>query len=294
MARLLYLQARAKPLSFPEWGLRTWRETDDGKSHGGGDNPTFISRMNAIITDPAWNVAYHAPWEDPGFGLSDPDDHPKRQHGVTEARSRYLSLNWRSGPPATSVRPVADAASGVDTDAVPRRPVRVVGPPVPSTATAPKRAAKGVVAYAFGSTPGVVGGVAWSDLRSPHLVSNGYLVCDHAAPLRPSPPASIAPLLGCGVYQRPLDIRISAVQNGTYDAYLTVWENDFPESYSITLQGAVVVANRNSVGAGVWARLGPFRVRVQDHSVRLGSQGWLSNLSGLELRPVATTTTKRR
>ncbi len=61
----------AKPLSIPEWGLQLWTTGDDGLVWGGGDNPAFIERMHAIIADPAWNVAYHAYWEQPGCGLAD-------------------------------------------------------------------------------------------------------------------------------------------------------------------------------------------------------------------------------
>lgn len=62
-----------KPLAFPEWGLQLWADAE-GVVHGGGDNPRFIARMAAIINDPEWDVAYHAFWEDPGMGVSDPDE----------------------------------------------------------------------------------------------------------------------------------------------------------------------------------------------------------------------------
>jgi hypothetical protein len=42
------------PLAIPEWGVCS---RSDG--HGGDDNPLFIEKMHAFITDPANNVAFH-------------------------------------------------------------------------------------------------------------------------------------------------------------------------------------------------------------------------------------------
>jgi hypothetical protein len=89
------------------------------------------------------------------------------------------------------------------------------------------------------------------------------------------------------VYQNPLRVTLRNVVNGTYDAYVTVWENDFPERYDLQLQGQTVAAARESGSAGTWARLGPFRVTVADGTFSLVSVGWLSNLSGVELVPAA-------
>ena len=49
-----FAKDHGKPLAFPEWGLNS---REDG--HGGGDNPYFIERMHAFITEPANRVAFH-------------------------------------------------------------------------------------------------------------------------------------------------------------------------------------------------------------------------------------------
>jgi hypothetical protein len=77
----------AKPLAFPEWGLQLWQERSDGLWHGGGDNARFIQRMHDLIGDPSWNVAWHSFWEQPGFGVFDPDASPART-GVPVPLSR--------------------------------------------------------------------------------------------------------------------------------------------------------------------------------------------------------------
>ncbi len=78
-----------KPLAFPEWGLQLWQEPADGLWHGGGDDPRFVQRMHDLIGDPAWNVAWHSFWEQPGHGVFDTDDSPART-GVPVPLSREL------------------------------------------------------------------------------------------------------------------------------------------------------------------------------------------------------------
>jgi hypothetical protein len=83
----------AKPLAFPEWGLQLWQERADGRWHGGGDDPRFIQRMHDLINDPAWNVAWHSFWEQPGFGVFDPDSSALRTSvPVPLSRDLYRSL----------------------------------------------------------------------------------------------------------------------------------------------------------------------------------------------------------
>lgn len=55
-----------KPLAFPEWGLN---RRDDG--HGGGDDPHFVERMHAFVSDPRNRVAFHCYFDVnvPGEGL---------------------------------------------------------------------------------------------------------------------------------------------------------------------------------------------------------------------------------
>jgi hypothetical protein len=78
-----------KPLAFCEWGLQLWQEPSDGLWHGGGDDPWFIKRMHDVISDPAWNVAWHSFWEAPGRGVYDPDNSPDRT-SVPVPLSRYV------------------------------------------------------------------------------------------------------------------------------------------------------------------------------------------------------------
>jgi hypothetical protein len=43
---------------LPEWGGGT-----RSGGHGGGDDPTFMTNMIALINNPANNVAFHCYWD---------------------------------------------------------------------------------------------------------------------------------------------------------------------------------------------------------------------------------------
>jgi len=76
-----------KPLAYPEWGLRLWN--DGALYSGGGDDALFIREMAAWLQDTgAW---MHALWEDPGMGVADPDDHPRRLVAAPQARAAFLA-----------------------------------------------------------------------------------------------------------------------------------------------------------------------------------------------------------
>lgn len=53
-----FARSKGKPMSLPEWGM--W-EREDG--HGGGDDPEYLRRMHAFISDPKNRVAYQAYFE---------------------------------------------------------------------------------------------------------------------------------------------------------------------------------------------------------------------------------------
>ena len=100
--------------------------------------------------------------------------------------------------------------------------------------------------------------------------------------------ASLAELLRCGLQSdgsvAALSVTLGDVANGPYQVSVYVWENDFPEQYTLALQGQVVAPDHSSGDAGHWEKLGPFPVTVIDGSLSLSvPQGNASNLAGLEI-----------
>jgi hypothetical protein len=85
-----FARTHGKHMSLPEWGLRNWTEAD-GAIHGGGDNPVFIQRMKALISDPSWQIDYSAFWEDGSYGVSVGDVGTGRLVPVPKSRGAFLS-----------------------------------------------------------------------------------------------------------------------------------------------------------------------------------------------------------
>ncbi|MCC7451116.1 MAG: hypothetical protein IT324_27130, partial [Anaerolineae bacterium] len=133
----------------------------------------------------------------------------------------------------------------------------------------------------------------WEGSTAPNYTTNGYGTCDQTSVLIPSTDANRATMLRCAIVQNGLTVTMRNVPNGTYDVSFYVWENDWPQIYSLYLQGQLVVDNYNSVSGGHWAHLGPWTVSVTDGTINLTSTGWVSNLSGMEVwsRNTATTGT---
>jgi hypothetical protein len=78
--------SQGKSVCYPEWGLRLWN--DAGLYKGGGDDANFVTAMAAWMRDT--QPLMHAFWEDPGMGVSDPDDYPSRLVAAPQARQAFL------------------------------------------------------------------------------------------------------------------------------------------------------------------------------------------------------------
>ncbi|MDJ1498598.1 Ig-like domain-containing protein [Cytophagaceae bacterium DM2B3-1] len=92
-----------------------------------------------------------------------------------------------------------------------------------------------------------------------------------------------ASMLRSSVTGWEVGLNLSNLQTATYRVFLYVWENDSPETYSISIEGKTVLANYNSGNAGHWEKLGPFTVRVTDGTLNVDTYGGYANVSGIEL-----------
>ena len=68
-----------------------------------------------------------------------------------------------------------------------------------------------------------------------------------------------------------------------YSVFLYVWEDNNPETFSISVNGRVVVPRHNSGAAGHWERLGPWLASPKDGKIVVSSQGGAANFSGVEV-----------
>ncbi|MDA0284542.1 MAG: PSD1 and planctomycete cytochrome C domain-containing protein [Planctomycetota bacterium] len=78
-------------------------------------------------------------------------------------------------------------------------------------------------------------------------------------------------------------VELSDVPNGRCTVFLYVWEDNNPETYTVSLNGREVERQYRSGPQGKWDRLGPWFVDVTDGKLVLTSSGGAANFSGIEV-----------
>ncbi|QDA59510.1 PA14 domain-containing protein [Hymenobacter jejuensis] len=106
---------------------------------------------------------------------------------------------------------------------------------------------------------------------------------DFSIALNPGTDAERATMLRSSVWGGNTTLNVLNVDNGTYDVFLYVWEDNSPATFGIHLENKLVVAEHNSGEAGQWSKLGPFRAEVSDGNLTVRTTGGDANLSGIEL-----------
>jgi hypothetical protein len=98
------------------------------------------------------------------------------------------------------------------------------------------------------------------------------------------PTAAIrATMIRSSIYGNTMTLNITSVPSGTYDASFYVWEDNFSRIYTVSLEGAGVLANYVSGSAGTWRKHGPYPVNITDGAINLSSSGGHANFSGIEI-----------
>ncbi|HMG89014.1 MAG TPA: putative Ig domain-containing protein, partial [Chryseolinea sp.] len=113
--------------------------------------------------------------------------------------------------------------------------------------------------------------------------TNGTTFANQAVPLIPTTDANRATMIRSSIYGGSVTLAISAVPAGNYEVWLYVWEDNFAETFSISVEGTLAQANINSGNAGVWRKLGPYARTVNDGTINIAANGGHANLSGVEI-----------
>ncbi|MEJ1241371.1 putative Ig domain-containing protein [Chryseolinea sp. T2] len=131
----------------------------------------------------------------------------------------------------------------------------------------------------------VIDGINWeTGTGAPNLsFTNGTAFSNQTVTLVPTTDANRTSMIRSSVYGRTWGVALGGIQAGTYQIYMYMWEDNNPETFSISLEGTAIQSNYNSVGTGVWRRLGPYQTTINDGTINLGFVGGSSNLSGLEV-----------
>ena len=110
----------------------------------------------------------------------------------------------------------------------------------------------------------------------------GSTFASQGVTLVPATDANRATMIRSSLWYQP-NVTINAVPPGAYQVWVYVWEDNFPVTYSILLEGNVVQSNYNSGSAGTWRKLGPFSATINDGNINVRSTGIDANLSGVEI-----------
>ena len=131
--------------------------------------------------------------------------------------------------------------------------------------------------------PVVIDGHKWEGGDSKYLETRDQAFENQAVPLIPPTDPERARMIRSSRWNGRADLKLTNIPPATYVVYLYVWEDNDPETFSISLNGREVVHDYVSGSACTWKRLGPWRVVVDTGSIRLTTRGGAANLSGIEI-----------
>jgi hypothetical protein len=140
--------------------------------------------------------------------------------------------------------------------------------------------------------PITLDGNNWGGRTASNYTTNGTSFVNTITTLIPSTDATRTGMIRSSVWQRNLQLNLTAVPSGTYQVNLYVWEDNNPETFSITLEGRTVLTNYNSGPAGTWKKLGPYQTNITDGTISLVTTGGAANFSGIEVWRVQNTTAR--
>ncbi len=123
----------------------------------------------------------------------------------------------------------------------------------------------------------------WEGNDAADFRCNGMAFENQSVPLKPSTDPERAQMIRSSRWGNEIDVDLVNVPQGDYQMCLYVWEDNDPATYSISLNGRLVVKNFISGSAGTWRRLGPWPAKPVDGVIRISARGGHANLSGLEV-----------
>ncbi len=101
--------------------------------------------------------------------------------------------------------------------------------------------------------------------------------------LRPPTDAARGGMIHSFRWNRQARIKVTGVPRGKYAVCAYLWEDNNPETFSISLEGRKVVQEYYSGIEGQWRRLGPWMTTVTDGVIDITSAGGAANFSGVEI-----------
>lgn len=130
-----------------------------------------------------------------------------------------------------------------------------------------------------------IDGNSWEGEPATNFTTDGYATCDSGLVLDPPTDTNRDAMIRCFRWNQNMTMTMSSVPNGTYDVYIYTTEDDWPQTFGVTLEGTTVATGLvTGASAGAWNKYGPWQVTIADGSLNLGITGgnWTS-VSGIEV-----------
>jgi hypothetical protein len=123
---------------------------------------------------------------------------------------------------------------------------------------------------------------------TPNFTTNGSAICNQWLTLSPAATGSTAQMLTCWREHWAHNMVMSSVPNGSYRVFLYAlqsWNNPAGnQAYTISIEGISVANYTPGTTGGVWSKLGPYSVTVNDGTLNLTTSGGNPIIAGLEVR----------
>ncbi len=129
-----------------------------------------------------------------------------------------------------------------------------------------------------------IDGRPWEGKNAPNYTFSGSSFENQAVELEPPADAARASMIRSSIWNPSgSNVSVTSVPEGTYLVCLYVWEDNFSQTFDISLEGRVVLAGYSSGQGGHWDRLGPWTVEIKDGAIDITCSQGDANLSGIEI-----------
>lgn len=131
--------------------------------------------------------------------------------------------------------------------------------------------------------PVEIDGHKWDGDRAANFICKDRPVNSPHVRLWPPTDSARAKMIHSFRWSHRVSIKLTAVPKAKYAIYVYVWEDNNPETFTISLEGREVARDYYSGLQGQWQRLGPWMTTISDGTIDITSRGGAANFSGIEV-----------
>ena len=128
-----------------------------------------------------------------------------------------------------------------------------------------------------------IDGNQWAGDDARNFVCKNRPVNSPQVRLRPPTDETRAGMIHSFRWDRQAKVTLTNVPKGRYAVYAYFWEDNNPETFTISLEGREVERDYYSGAEGQWRRLGPWIASVSDGTIEITTSGGAANVSGIEV-----------